>query len=447
MPPLLPISDLSWIAIFQEFTPNEQMVASKMSPRCAGLVRTANLKVKSLVITDRNVEDPYELKYLKYRINSFSLASKPAMQQLMDIPGEPSFPDYPMTVSARFSKWHCLVIDSNVQIDNETTEQIVNVFSAVTDLKCITNYIPLNSHYLVPLLQHPNWQCQLTHFMKHTTRWLDGQQSRELITAINDLTALQYLVLEWYNHTDLPDLPILAQLKAVALQSSNLQAFVRSLERYAPDNADLQVHLISGNTEALLTLSQPLRSRIIRYELRDFHYTRYPVPLFCSQFCSLTSIIFINRYDMTDVVPLFTSLSQLHQLVHLALGVNLRSGVELPLQAHPLAQLNTVRALELSLSIDSHSEVQWLNLPVTMPNLQSIFIEWFSCGYCRVRIDHDINRNSSLLNSSSAFNCLQSSLFKLHCGVPLNRLILRLDKEFVSAEKLLLLQSPTTDQR
>ncbi|KAH9407340.1 hypothetical protein TYRP_012892 [Tyrophagus putrescentiae] len=445
MPPLLQISDLSWIAIFQEFTPNEQMVASKMSLRCAGLVRAANREVKSLIIIDKDDEDPIDFGKIKQRTHRFSLASNPAIQSLMDIPGEPSFPDYPVTVSARLSKWHCLQIDSKEQIDTATTEQIVYIFSAVTDLKFITSYSTRKRHYLAPLLQHPKWQCQLTHFMAHTTMWFDGQQSHELIAAINGLTALQCLALEWYTHIFLPDLTILAQLKVVALQSDNLRAFVRSLERYATDNADLQVHLFSHDIDGLLSLSQPLHSRIVRFGSIDLLCFGDRVPLLCSQFRSLTSL-FIWNITVTEIVPLFTVLSQLHQLVHLWFRVRLRSGEEFPPEARPLAQLNTVRALELNLTISAHSEVQWLNLPVTMPNLQTIYIEGFYCSSCNVYIGRYINQDSLPLNSSKALNCLQSSLFKLHCGVPLNRLILRLDKEFVSAEKLLLLQSLTTDQ-
>ncbi|KAH9394770.1 hypothetical protein TYRP_004827 [Tyrophagus putrescentiae] len=425
MPPLLPISDLSWIAIFQEFTPNEQMVASRMSPRCAVLVRAANLKVKSLIITDRNVEDPCDLKYLKNQINTCCLSFSPAMQPLMDIPGEPSFPDYPMTTYARFSKCHCLVIDLEKPIDTATTEQIVTVFSAVTDLK----YITRNSHYLVPLLQHPKWQCQLTNLM---VDWIGSQQDFELIPAINGLSALQCLALEIYNHYDLPDLPILAQLKVVALRSYNLQAFVRSLERYATDNADLQVHLISGDTNALLSLSQPLHKRIVHFGWGYLDYTNHPVPLLCSQFRSLTSLSIEGI--VTDVVPLFTALSQLHQLVHLGLEVVLWRDEELPPPALPLAQLTTLKALELSLSIDSHSQVQWLNLPVTMANLQTILIEWFYCRSCGVDTATYSLKDSPPLNSLKALNCFKSSLFTLHWGVPMNRLILHLADEFISAE-------------
>ena len=128
---------------------------------------------------------------------------------------------------------------------------------------------------MAPLLQHPKWQYQLTNLMVDR---IGSEQDRELIPAINGLTALQCLALEWYTHTGLPDLPILAQLKVVAFESFNLRPFLRSLKRYAADNADLQVHLFSSDTNALLSLSQPLHSRIIRFGEGYLHYTRHPVP-------------------------------------------------------------------------------------------------------------------------------------------------------------------------
>ncbi len=437
MPPLRPLPDLCLITLFKMMPPNDQMVASQMSLRNAVLVRAANRTLKSLIITDRNVENPYNLKFLKNQINRYYLASKPAMQPLMDIPGEPSFPDYPMTTT-RLSKWNCLHIGLTGQIDTATIEQVVYIFSAVTDLKFNTHY----SDRLVRLLQHPKWQCQLTNLIVVLREY---QKDGELIPAINGLSALQCLALEIYNHYDLPDLPILAQLKVVALRSYNLQAFVRSLERYATDNADLQVHLISCDTNALLSLSQPLHSRIVRYGAGYLRYTRHQVPLLCSQFRSLTSL-FVAGITVTLVVPLFTALSQLHQLVHLGLWVDLRSDKELPPPLRPLTHLNSLRALELRLTIFSHSVVQLLNLPVTMPILQTIYIERFYCSCCRVQINGYIKEDWSPLKSSKALNCFQSSLFTLHFGVPLNRLLFK--GGCISAEKLLLQSAsePSTEQ-
>ncbi|KAH9402792.1 hypothetical protein TYRP_015549 [Tyrophagus putrescentiae] len=269
MPSRRPLPDLCLISVFKMLTPKEQLVASKMSPRCAVLMRAANRTVKTLVVTSQNFYED-NLSLLTYKINYFSFASKPSMKLLMDIPGE-TFPDYPMTT--RLSKWNILRLDQLRLIDTATIEQIVTIFSAVTDLKFIT----IGSKHidtLVSLLQHPNWQRQLTNLMVDGTYWMKSQLAGKLILAINGLTALQHLALDWYNNIKVLDLHILAQLKTVVFKSDSnrLSAFLRSLERNAADNAHLEVHLLSKDSEALLTLSQPLRSRIVRYQSCLLHY-------------------------------------------------------------------------------------------------------------------------------------------------------------------------------
>ncbi len=432
MPPRRPPTDLDLITVFKMLTPNEQLVASKMSPRCAVLVRAANRRVKTLVITTQSAYVVHP-SYLKYRINYFSLAFKPSMQQLKAIPGE-TFPDYPMTT--HLSEWNILRLDQLRLIDTATIEQIVTIFSAVTDLKFIT----IGSRHidaLVSLLQHPNWQCQLTNLMVEGTFRMDSQLAGELIPAINGLTALQQLALDWDNYTEVPDLPILAQLKTVAFKSERLSAFLRSLERYAADNAHLEVHLISNDIEALLILSQPLHSRVVRYGQDPLYYTNHRVPLLCSQFRSLISLEF-DGIKSTKVGPLFTDLSQLHQLIHLKFGVNFSEVKEdeLPLPARPLVQLNSLRAVELRLEITSHSQIEWLNLPRTMPNLKTIYINFFNCDSCKVRLRGYCTFAPQLI--SSTFACFRASLFNLHPGVPQNRLILSSNYGLISAEKLLL---------
>ena len=428
MPPLRPLEDLCLISVFKMMPPNEQLVASLMSPRCAVLVRAANRKLKTLVITSAFVATKPAI--LNYDINHFSLASKPAMQQLMDTPGEP-FPDYPMTTT-RLSKWNCLVIDFYPleQIDTVTTEQITNAFSAVTDLK----FIFKNRERLIALLQHPSWQCQLTSLMICGIYSMNSQLAHELITAVNGLTALQHLALDWANDTNIPDLSILAQLKVIVFESNDLQAFVLSLERNAIDNDNLQIHLHSHNTKSLLNLSQSLHSRIVRFgEVSTYSEAL----LLCNQFRSLTSLL-IRDFMFTEVVQLFTALSQLYQLVHLE--VCLSSKEELPPEG-PMAQLKSLRALELDLVISSHSDIEWFNLPVTMPNLKTIYIKKFSCYSCQVVFNcNSINFSIEplLLSSSKALNCFKSSLFALHSGVSMNRFILVSGKKDISAAELLL---------
>ena len=438
MPPQRPLPDLCLISVFKMLTPNEQLVASEMSPRCAVLVRAANRTVKMLVISEDYGEE-YRFSP-KNRISSFSLASEPSMQQLLDITGE-TFPDYPMTTC--LSKWNILRLEQLRQLDTATIEQIVTIFSAVTELKFFTSE---NEHIdtLVSLLQHPNWQCQLTNLMVDGTRLtvsetfeIDSQLAGELITAINGLTALQLLALDWNKHAKIPDLSILAQLKIVVFKCLfNLGSFLRSLKRNAIDNADLQVHLLARNTKALLTLSPPLRNRIVRYGLGRLSYTRGQVPLLCNQFRFLTSLS-LYPIKSTKVGQLFSDLSQLHQLIHLEIGVDF-DGVKKKLPpARPLAQLNSLRALELSLSITSHSQIEWLNLPWTMPNLKTIFFFGFDCNCCKVWFspyDDDL----PLLSSPKALDCFRLSLFNLHPGVPLNQIILYSGEGFHTAEELLL---------
>ena len=412
-----------------------------MSPRCAVLVRAANRTVKMLVITSEDYGEEYNLDKSESRINSFSLAYRPSMQQLLDIPGE-TYSGYPMTTYC-LSKWNILRLEQLRLLDTTTIEKIVTIFSAVTELKFLTSN---NKHIdtLVALLQHPNWKCQLIDLMVdracftvRETFKIDSQLAGELISAINGLTALQLLALDWDNHTKVPDLPILAQLKAVVFNPYPLRSFLRSLERNAADNADLEVHLICDDTKALLTLSQPLHSRIVRYGLGELSYTRDQVPLLCSPFRSLTSLE-LYTIKSTKVGQLFSDLSQLHQLIHLNFGVNFgRVKKELPpLPARSLEQLNSVRALELDLYITSHSQIEWLNLPWTMPNLKTIGFFGFRCGSCKVWFSpYD---DSPLISSPAATGCFRSSLFNLHPGVSLNKIFLHSGKEIHSAEELLL---------
>ncbi len=375
-------------------------------------------RVKTLVIDTWRYG---ELHTLKYNIQYFSFASKPSMKLLMD---------------TRLSKWNILRLDQLQPIDTATIEQIVTIFSAVTDLKFMT----IDSKHidtLVSLLQHPNWQCQLTNLMVDGTYAIKSQLAGELITAITDLTALQHLALEWDHYTDLPDLPILAQLKTVVLESERLDAFQRSFERNAADNVDLEVYLFTYDTEALFTLSQPLRSRIVCYGCYQLEYSNGQVSLFCSHFRSLTSLT-LWPIRSTEIGRLFSDLSQLHQLIHLRFEVKFSEvEEELPAQALPLVQLNSLRALELDLEITSHSQIEWLNLPKTMPNLKTIYIWRFNCGCCKVRLE-DYKYDSSLIGSPPALGCYRSSLFNLHPGVPLKRFILNSYVKPTSAEELLL---------
>ena len=445
MPPLRPLPDLCLISVFKMLTPNEQLVANKMSPRCAILVRAANRTLKTLVITSKDYDEEYCLMDLKLIISYFSLASRPSMQKLMNSMPGVTFPDYPMT-TARVSKWNCLMINrQQIQmLDTATIHQIVTIFSAVTDLKFMMANSSDNINNLVSLLQHPNWQCQLTNLLVPVSYEMSIQLAAELATAINGLTALQLLALGWETYTEVPDLSILAQLKTVVFKTcykEGITSLLPSLERNAAGNADLQVHLHTNNAETLLSLSQPLHSRIVCCHFYPLNYPGAPLSLFCSQFRFLTSLSIGSRVS-TNVRQLFSDLSQLHQLIHLILYVDFSKvkKEEFPLPARPLVQLKSLLALELHLRITSHSQIEWLNLPWTMPNLKIIHIEELKCGSCKVRFFNFYYSHPPSPISSSAVACFRASLFNLHPGVRLKQFIVRTSEytEPLSAEDLLL---------
>src|SRR5699024_9524906 len=125
------LPDLCLIALFKQLPPNDQLVAARMSRRCAILVRAANRRLKMLAIA--SFED---IRRIELEINAISLSSEPAMKLTNGGGGggEPSFPDYPLT-TYRISKWNCLQVDRSLERpDIPTIELLVYIFSAVTDL-------------------------------------------------------------------------------------------------------------------------------------------------------------------------------------------------------------------------------------------------------------------------------------------------------------------------
>ena len=195
----------------------------------------------------------------------------------------------------------------------------------------------------------------------------------------------------------------------------------------------------SLSTKALLGLSPPLCRCIVNYGLtsRPFDYTYDQVPLLCQQFPSLTSLA-VKCTDPTHLRPLFTTLAfHLQQLVHLYLGIELSENQNNELG--PLAQLTSVRALDLSLSITSHSQVQWLNLQQTLPHCQAIHIKAFDCVSCGIGLNNylQFEYDADLIRSFKAFECLSGALLKLHTGVRREQIIMGFYRPYSSIDQLM----------
>ncbi|KAH9400771.1 hypothetical protein TYRP_002346 [Tyrophagus putrescentiae] len=261
MPPLRPLSDLCLIFVFKQLTPTDQLKASLMSFRCKVLVRAANRRVKTLAITYWD-----EVEVIKKEISKFSLSCNPSMQLTS---GEP-FPDYP-AMTDRLSQWNCL----RLKLDTPNIEQIVYVFSAVTDLKLIVRSND-QIESLLHLLSHPQWTGQLSNLLFHNYCDLSPELASRLITAINGLSALQHLAIKFgRGEAEIPGLStltILAQLKTITVEFGDkcVRPFLRSLERNATENVNLQVHLFAEDNDALFSLSEPFRNQIVRYALECY---------------------------------------------------------------------------------------------------------------------------------------------------------------------------------
>ncbi len=433
MVPRRPLPDLCLIAIFQLQTPNDQLKASKMSPRCAVLMRAANRQVKALVISGE-----FYIALNNRLINSLLFASQPSMKQLKNA-GE-SFPDYPMAIT-HLSKWNCLHLSYYETLEQSDIDHIADIFSAVTDLKFIYES---NNKNLVALLQHPQWANQLINLMVVDSgeySRFNSTQSTNFYIAVNKLSALKCLAIKMRDGT-MPNMPVFNKLKVILVEFHlNIEHFLYSLERNAFNNVDLQVHLLTNDIGKVLHLSEPVRRLIVRLGKRQFSYSSAIVLPLCDQLSALTSLDVIIH--STEVVALFTSLTQLSQLVHLFLNVDFDVIFPNEQPLPPLTvQLTSVRAVDLHLRITAHSEVKWLNLQWTMPNLQVINLQNIHCTSCDIRLINylrDEYNEYSTPSSYAAVKCLRATFTRLHSTLPHGQIILGQNEPCPSLEQLALL--------
>ena len=444
MAPRRPSDDLSLIAVFKQLTPDNQLKAAAMSPRCTALVRAANRRVRTLIIA-KLYEDVERFGIFS---RHFSLKTKHSLQMVKDSrQGDQSIsPNYP--INDCLSKWRCLQLNLIGDLDSSSiAEQIVNAFSALTDLRFIMIgensrlCLNLNPHIklMIALLSHSPWTKQLTRFMLQDSHRITDELANRLFTAINGLTALQHLAFEWENFAFIPDLPLLGQLKTVQLRlnchENKAESFFRSLETAVTTNVHLRVHLYSllKNKDYLpLFFSETLPRfyrHIVGFSTND---VKNSTVLFKLRLFPSLRFLHVFSLKPSQIEPLLTALSQLERLFFLQLVIDFQSLEEnhpertLSLPPRPLAQLSSLKALDLILSNTSHSQVSWLNLQQTMPNLTAIHFSNFTCKSC-----HKTPQKTDIAYN---FECLSALLANLHPGVSNRRILL--DK--TTADKVLL---------
>ena len=482
MAPRRPLPDLCIIQVVKMLLPNDQLTAARMSPRSAGLVRAANRRVKTLVMT-RRLNDSDTINWTS-GLPGYSFASSPSVQLLppaTTAKRPDHFPDQLLNTT-RLSRWNYLLVgrheDEQFFADEATIELIVTIFSAVTELQFACHSGSLGEN-LVALLERPRWARQLTslkvlnfdHFPSGPGRGRSPPNeplSRRLAAAINKLPALQCLSMAAYIGFPLlpPDLGRMTQLRVLAIyawddmsgDSPTAKASLRSLERYAADNVNneeedhhrLQVHLSGWPTERLLALSPALRRRIVRFDLCELSWADFDVPLLCRHFPSLNTLTLSVQAAPRPIRALFAALSSLPRLVHLALDmtreltsftteevVNVENELGLQQQQQTPVQLRSLRALDLELSITSSNLPQWLNLPAAMPQLQAIHLKQFYCGSRSTDLCYFLKKKTRLSSYLADLKFYQSTLPLLHPGIPHEQFILGEEEPYPTLEQLL----------
>ena len=127
------------------------------------LLRAANRRLKSLVI--RTLDDPVVFDGSPNNFEFFNY-SRHCMQLLKG-----SVPFFRYQLSSRFTKWNCLLLwdamkeDAHDLSPSAIVEQIVYIFSAVTNLKFAAHGRSEEVEMITKLLQHSHWAAQLTELM------------------------------------------------------------------------------------------------------------------------------------------------------------------------------------------------------------------------------------------------------------------------------------------
>ncbi len=303
---------------------------------------------------------------------------------------QPKFPLH------RFTAWNCLQFLTDKQLNSATVQQIMSAFPQLSEL-IYCNGISVPLKYLVEMLKtERKWRVHLTKLTVCSQKPNDDDdddplQWKALFDSINALPFLQYLTLNMLPMVLPRELPILARLKEISIEGSMsemcLNTFLHSFQKYTSSNAEkLRVSLFIWDClfgySMISQLSKQFRRCFTRLSCLPFTVDTFQelLSLRLTTFPNLTLLKL--RLSGDTITQAFSVLAQLRQLVQLSLDVKY---IDPPPPPPPRDQLLSVKVLSLHLSLSAHSHLQWLNLPVTMPNVQEINLE-VSCALCEFKI-------------------------------------------------------------
>lgn len=461
------LPDLFLLDLFRKLSANDRLIAYKTCKNWYHRVREVNKDVQCLTITVdcQSIED---IRF-KSDIEKLIFGYSPSMKQQL-LSSEEGVNEANREKLEPCTKWNTLQFSFNstgLQLNSTTIQQIIIAFSATTHLNFISQTVklPLCIKYLEEALnQKSRWgrkQKTLRIFdLKRVA--IPAKISKNFFNAINSLPDLRRLVIDVYNinNLELPDLlENLIEVRFTNGRDDDLIPFLRSVQENAANNADLQIDLPNG-LEVLKKLREPtnentnlldgqIQKRIIRInnsyisQLGNYRET-------ITSFHNLTSLSF-ECSSRNECLPLFNLISRnLPHLRHLNLKIHFNkmnddAGQEendyriiIPPRISPM---HSVEALELSVTITSHSDLQWLNFPTTMPNLQAIHFKSYHCKLCSI---FALSFNTTFSNQKVIRQCLEAVLSQLSrsTGVSLEKITIKVSQgDFIKTAKQIFAQA------
>lgn len=434
-----PLPELCLLATFSQLSLWDRISARKVCPEWHRLVGEVNRRISSLVIAF-NVA---HLKHIANQVNGLSIASELSVELLTANDGSPLYPVHraPNCLHFSFKKLKSL----------PTAQQIISLFPEVTDLAFLGWNIDRGSsldadidqtteQYLLEMLQNEVWRSRLTK-LNVTGDFSTDNGTPKLFDAINALPALKYLTLSVNKIEELSIMSQLTELNFGPFSSgpiADVTPFIRSLQKYAATNSGGQITVDLSDGIALIPQLSELdfnkRSIISRISFFPISYRHTNLLSLCTNFSNLTSLSL--RFYSSQCRTLFAALANLQQLFHLYMEICFADDDDAPVPPvfdPPKEKLLTVKALDLDLLVVSHLvDLQSLNLPLTMPNLQAIHLDQVDCRECDIS-----SRERSKLDTIRF--CIQTHLQYLHSstGVPIDRLNYNSGIDFGSTKDLL----------
>lgn len=291
----------------------------------------------------------------------------------------------------------------------------------------------------------------------HDAIWKASRKTnRRLFKAINRLPALRRLALVPENGKfglRLEKLPVLARLREVRLGQAwinrdDMRVFLRSLDQYAAGNERLLIDLpTAGQLREMMnpnlkvyknfipgnSFCSQLQRRVVRAHTASISWEK--LASFGSFFYRLTSLA-VDLYPTDVTATSFRTISQhLPHLLHLKLNFNFANGgyggnglhppLITPSSSPSSFCMASVRALELSLQMTTHDDLQWLSLPLIMPNLAIIHFTEYQCSKChtysRGYLDPEDRLNTTHASRRAAFrSCFGAVLPQLSTSTGLS---------------------------